>query len=99
MKIILLNNVCKYNELVFATELIFGDNAKSNLKVPVGFLSQRCEPCGALFSSLTSKQDSRTGEKWRDIFAVQVLSAGVVKQDKELRLQGVVVVKATNFKT
>lgn len=63
MKIILLNNVCKYNDTVFATELIFGDNAKSNLKVPVGFLSQRCEPCGALFSSLTSKQDSRTGGK------------------------------------
>lgn len=69
MKIILLNSVCNYNELVFATELILGDNAKSNLKVPVGFLSQeprRCQPCGALFSSLTSKRDSRAGEKWRE---------------------------------
>ncbi len=37
VKIIMLNKMCKYHKLVFITELIFSNNAKSHSKIPKAF--------------------------------------------------------------
>ena len=56
MKIILLNKTCEYHKLLFAIELIFCNNAKSNGKKPIGFLSR--EPRATLTSGLAYKNTS-----------------------------------------
>ena len=56
MKIILLNKTCEYHTFLFATELIFCNNAKSNGKNPIGFLSR--EPRAMLTSRLAYNTSS-----------------------------------------
>ena len=86
MKIILLNKTCEYHKLVFATELIFCNNAKSNWKNPIDLLSW--EPRAMLTSGLAYKNMSSLHRSILHVISMCLIVDGLFLLSCEVSLLG-----------